>query len=130
MVLSSPGCEPFSLWARFLVGPGCEDDLSVSFLASGVCVSDVCSAALPWAPGGRGQSWDDMTGWASSLAMAGMGHPEEAAREAAAFLSGMVLAAVADAWAVSLVRKACAIVAPGRVVELAREACVGQVMEG
>jgi hypothetical protein len=133
LVLSSPGCAPFSLWSRFQAGRGAEDEAIVSFHMSGVALAgSSCGFFLPWlsqAARSQGQPWDRMAPWAA-LGASGMGHPEAAGREAAAFLSGMVLAAVSDAWAASLVRRACGMVSPDRVVELAREACVEQVMEG
>jgi hypothetical protein len=128
LVLTSPGVVPFTLWARFLAGRGAEEDLSVTFHVSGVGMSGDYEASLPWAARGM-YSWDGLTGWAGGAAEA-IGHSAHAAREAAAFLAGIVLESVSDAWAASLVARACGMVAPDRVVELAREQAARQVMEG
>jgi hypothetical protein len=119
------------VWARFLAGPEAGEDASVSFHLGGVGVSGSSGFFLPWlaSVARAGLPWDRVPGWVAQEALR-LGHPGAAGREAAAFLSGMVLAAVSDAWAASLVRRACRVVPPDRVVELAREACVEQVMEG
>ena len=129
LVLSTPGCSPVTLWARFLAGPGAEEELSVTFHVSGVGMTGAYSAVLPWVARGTGFPWDGLPGWGAQSADA-LGHGVDDARRAAAFLLGMVREAVADAWAAALVRRACGMVAPDRVVELARELAVEQVMEG
>ncbi len=128
LVLTFPGAVPFALWARFLAGPGAEEDLSVMFRASAVGMSGEYEATLPWVPRGPGSKWDGLTGWAAGGAEA-IGHSAHAAREAAAFLAGMVLESVSEAWAAGLVARACGMVAPDRVVELARGQAARQVME-
>lgn len=76
-------------------------------------------------PEGRGPPLGRPAGKAGAL-----GHPVGAARGAAAFLAGIVLGAVSDAWAAGLVARACGMVPPAWVVELARELAARQVMEG
>ncbi len=134
LVLSSPGAPPFSLWACFPGGPAMENEVAVPFHVGGLCLHGSLSFVLPWhwsvmASRSHGQSWDRMPAWAA-LGAVGLGHPENAAIAASALLAGVVLASASDVLAASLVRRACSMVTPERVAELARAAAVEQVMEG
>ncbi len=130
VVLSSPDAVPLSVWARFPTGPGIEECFFVSFHVGCVGLSTSTQFCIPWGVSSArtGFPWEDIPGRVVQEASE-IGHPEEAVHRAASLLAGTVLELVSDAWAASLVRRACSMVPPARVAELAREATVEQVME-